>query len=72
MRNMIRIILKRYKYPPDKQQEAIKMVMEQAEVLSDVWSDTTHTKPVKEYAVNNSHSELLMAAEPNDGYGKRE
>ena len=38
MRNMIRIILKRYKYPPDKQQEAIKMVMQQAEVLSDEWS----------------------------------
>ncbi|MBA1419980.1 MAG: DUF3387 domain-containing protein, partial [Epsilonproteobacteria bacterium] len=38
MRNMIRIILRRYTYPPDKQLEAIKMVMQQAEVLSDEWS----------------------------------
>ncbi|MFK5938593.1 MAG: type I restriction endonuclease subunit R [Sulfurimonas sp.] len=38
MRNMIRIILRRYKYPPDKQLEAIELVMKQAEVLSDEWS----------------------------------
>jgi len=38
MRNMIRIILIRYKYPPDKQPEAIKLVMKQAEVLSDEWT----------------------------------
>jgi len=38
MRNMIRIILRRFKYPPDKQQEAIELVMKQAEVLSDEWS----------------------------------
>ncbi len=38
MRNMIRIILKRYKYPPDKAAEALDMVMKQAEVLSDEWS----------------------------------
>jgi len=38
MRNMIRIILRRFKYPPDEQMEAIDMVMKQAEVLSDEWS----------------------------------
>ena len=38
MRNMIRIILRRFKYPPDKQQEAIELVMKQAEALSDEWS----------------------------------
>jgi len=38
MRNIIRIILKRYKYPPDKAAEALDMVMKQAEVLSDEWS----------------------------------
>jgi len=38
MRNMIRIILRRYKYPPDQQPEAIELVMKQAEVLSDEWS----------------------------------
>jgi len=38
MRNLIRIILKKFKYPPDQQPEAIELVMKQAEVLSDEWS----------------------------------
>ena len=38
MRNIIRIILKRFKYPPDRAEKALDMVMKQAEVLSDEWS----------------------------------
>jgi len=38
MRNMIRITLKRYKYPPDEHKDAIELVMQQAEVLSDEWT----------------------------------
>lgn len=38
MRNLIRIILRRYKYPPDKQSEAIDLVMQQAAALSEHWS----------------------------------
>ncbi len=38
LRNLVRIILRRYKYPPDKQKEAIELVLRQAEVLSDTWS----------------------------------
>lgn len=38
LRNMVRIILRRYKYPPDKQQEAVDLVLRQAAVLSDGWS----------------------------------
>lgn len=38
MRNIIRAILKRFKYPPDRAAEALDMVMKQAEVLSDEWS----------------------------------
>jgi len=38
MRNIIRIILKRFKYPPDSAAEVLDMVMQQAEVLSDEWS----------------------------------
>ena len=38
MRNIIRIILKRFKYPPDRAAEALDMVMQQAEVLSEEWS----------------------------------
>jgi type I restriction enzyme R subunit len=38
LRNLIRITLRRYKYPPDKQEEAILLVLEQAGRLSDEWS----------------------------------
>jgi len=38
LRNLVRITLRRYRYPPDKQDEAIRVVLEQAERLSDDWS----------------------------------
>lgn len=38
LRNLVRITLRRYKYPPDMQEEAIRLVLEQAERLSDGWS----------------------------------
>lgn len=38
MRNMIRRLLKKYKYPPDMQAEAIELVLKQAEVLSYGWT----------------------------------
>lgn len=38
IRNIVRILLRRYKYPPDKAEEAIDLVLNQAEVLSDSWS----------------------------------
>ncbi len=73
MRNMIRIILRRYKYPPDQQLEAIKMVMKQAEVLSDEWSHNEYDAPVKDYAVNNGEGKLLMVADDTKReYGKKD
>jgi type I restriction enzyme R subunit len=38
LRNLVRITLRRYKYPPDKQEAAIQLVLQQAERLSDDWS----------------------------------
>lgn len=38
LRNLVRITLRRYQYPPDKQEHAIDLVLEQAERLSDVFS----------------------------------
>lgn len=38
LRNLVRITLRRFKYPPDKQEEAIQLVLEQAERLSDEWT----------------------------------
>lgn len=37
LRNMVRVLLRRYKYPPDKADEAIDLVLKQAEVLSSCW-----------------------------------
>lgn len=38
MRNMIRRLLKKYKYPPDKRDDAIELILKQAEVLSHSWA----------------------------------
>lgn len=43
LRNLVRITLRRYKYPPDKQEEAIQLVLQQAERLSDDWSKVLDT-----------------------------
>ena len=38
LRVLVRRILRRYKYPPDKQEQATQTVLEQAEVLSASWA----------------------------------
>jgi type I restriction enzyme R subunit len=38
LRNLVRITLRRYKYPPDHQEIAIRLVLDQAERLSDEWT----------------------------------
>jgi len=38
MRNMVRRLLKKYKYPPDKRDDAIALVLLQAEKLSHAWT----------------------------------
>ena len=40
LRNMVRILLRSYKYPPDKTPEAVELVLKQAEALSEHWSAT--------------------------------
>ncbi|MBA2380218.1 MAG: DUF3387 domain-containing protein, partial [Blastocatellia bacterium] len=37
LRLMVKRILRKYKYPPDKAEEAIELVLQQAEVLSESW-----------------------------------
>ena len=39
MRVIIKRILRKYGYPPDKQARATELVLEQAEVLCQGWSD---------------------------------
>jgi type I restriction enzyme R subunit len=38
LRNLVRSGLRRYKYPPDRQEEAIQFVLQQAERLSNAWT----------------------------------
>lgn len=38
LRVMVRTLLRRYKYPPDKQEEATETVLRQAESLSEAWA----------------------------------
>lgn len=38
LRLMVKRILRKYKYPPDKQEEAIELVLRQAEALGEVWA----------------------------------
>ena len=38
LRTMVRRILRRHGYPPDKQEKATQTVLEQAEALSSVWA----------------------------------
>ncbi len=34
---LVKCILRKYNYPPDKQEKATQTVLEQAEVLSEIW-----------------------------------
>lgn len=39
IRNMVRRLLRSYKYPPDKSREAIELILKQAEVLAEDWTN---------------------------------
>jgi type I restriction enzyme, R subunit len=41
MRVLVRRILRKYGYPPDKQEQATRTVLEQAELFSEVWAAAT-------------------------------
>jgi type I restriction enzyme R subunit len=41
LRNLVRITLRRYRYPPEKQEDAINLVLQQAERLAEDWSSAT-------------------------------
>lgn len=38
LRLMVKRILRKYKYPPDRQEEAVQLVLDQAETLSAAWA----------------------------------
>jgi type I restriction enzyme R subunit len=84
LRTMVRRLLRKHGYPPDKQEQATQTVMEQAERLCETWAEdgaledtgarnqvstaTVTTLPVTRYPVETS-TELPLAAEPKPTYG---
>ena len=38
LRNLVRRALRRWKYPPDREDEAVNLCLKQAEALSESWS----------------------------------
>ena len=40
LRLMVRRILRKYKYPPDQQEAAVELVLQQADALGEAWSET--------------------------------
>jgi len=38
LRRLVKRVLRKYGYPPDKQEKATQTVLEQAEVLSEAWA----------------------------------
>ncbi|MFM5133146.1 type I restriction endonuclease subunit R [Aeromonas rivipollensis] len=38
MRNLVRRLLRRWRYPPDAAEDTIRLILEQAEVLADTWT----------------------------------
>jgi type I restriction enzyme R subunit len=68
LRVMVKKLLKKYGYPPDKQAIATDLVLEQAELLSDKWAD--------EPSINNQYittdfSQEMAVAEKKEKYGKK-
>jgi type I restriction enzyme, R subunit len=37
LRLMVKRILRKYKYPPDQQEAAVELVLQQAEALGEAW-----------------------------------
>ena len=38
LRLLVKRILRKYKYPPDQQNEAVELVLQQAQALSEAWA----------------------------------
>ncbi len=69
LRVMVKRLLRKYGYPPDKQRMATDLVLEQAELLSDKWSGMNQENNISHYISDNS---LAMAlAEKKEKYNNK-
>jgi len=68
LRVMIKRLLRKYGYPPDKQKMATDLVLEQAKLFAEDWSEKDVSKPLYD-AVNDFG--VMAVAEKKEKYGKR-
>ena len=69
MRMIVKKLLKKYKYPPEGQEDALKTVISQCELWTDNVADFDEAYKTVSYSINDDYG-MLKAAEPNPDYGK--
>ena len=69
MRLIVKKLLKKYKYPPEGQEDALKIVISQCEMWTDNITDFDYEKSAVVYSTNSDY-ENLKVAEQNLYYGK--
>ena len=67
MRRIVKRLLKKYKYPPEGQEDALKTVISQCEMWTDNLTDFEEDRNT--YDFSNAEYDL-MAAEKTHTYGK--
>ena len=67
MRMIVKKLLKKYKYPPEGQEDALKTVISQCELWTDNVADYEDTVS---YSINDGYG-TLKVAEKNQNYRKK-
>ena len=67
MRMIVKKLLKKYKYPPEGQEDALKTVISQRELWTDNVADLEDTVS---YSINDDYG-TLKVAEKNQNYRKK-
>ena len=69
MRMIVKKLLKKYKYPPEGQEDALKTVISQCELWTDNVADFDEAVNETSYSMNDEYG-TLKVAEKNPNYGK--
>lgn len=69
MRMIVKKLLKKYKYPPEGQEDALKTVISQCELWTDNVADFDEADNTISYAINDDYG-TLKVAEKNPSYGE--
>ena len=69
MRMIVKKLLKKYKYPPEGQKDALKTVISQCELWTDNVADFEEAENTASYAINDDYGNLKVA-ETSPDYGK--